>query len=272
MSNKHKGAAFWRRRKATPEHDITLLMPRTRKKGKRFETLRDARQESERSQALLRKGEAAQLLAGCRDGWRCERPFCPICARQFRRWFIGELIRVTENQTEPIYVLTVLLTAANRAEISELDFRRYSHMLRKRLQRAGLEKATVIGGVENAYRARDRKWILHVNLAIFGAQEKAIARFADTFKKDDIERPVVAVPLVDLPEQLSYLLKFVTYHRPYAQRGPTKSRAVPLNGSDHRALVQWMGQRKFTDFLFLYNARREGSMITVPERHRTAQG
>ena len=266
MSNKRKRKAFWRRRKPRREHDITLLKPRTLKKGKRFETWCDARQESERSQALLREGEAAALLAGCRNGERCERPFCPICARQFRRWFIGELIRVAESQTEPIYVLTVLLKTADRSAISELEFRRPSHMLRKRLQRAGLEHASVIGGVENAYRARDRKWVLHVNLLVFRGDERAIARFSDTFKRDDIERPVVTVPLIDLPKQLSYLLKFVTYHRPYAQRGPTKGRAVPLNGPDHRALVQWMHERQFVDFLFLFNARREGGVIHVSKR------
>ena len=160
-------------------------------------------------------------------------------------------------------MVTLLLEVADRARICDLDFRRHSHMLRKRLQRAGLANAVVIGGVEMAYRARDHKWVLHVNLVIIGGKDDAIERFADTFKGDEIDRPVVTVSLNDLPEQLSYLLKFVTYHRPYAQRGPGKSRAMPLNRPEHRALVSWMHQRQFVDFLFLFNARRQGTAINI---------
>src|SRR5262249_52898524 len=135
------------------------------------------------------------------------------------------------------------------------------HALRKRIERAGLENATVLGGVEVAYRAKDRCWILHVNLVIIGGRRANISKFEETFAKSDIERPVLTVKLNDRPEQLPYALKFVTYHRPYTQRGPAKSRAVPLNGPEHRALVTWMHQRKFVDFLFLYNARRQGEAI-----------
>lgn len=266
MANRQR-KAFWRRAKPKANHDITILKPRTLKKGKRFETRQDARNESERSQALLGEGDAADLLADCRnEGERCERPFCPICARQFRRWFTGELLRIAAGHTESTRVVTILLETADRDAILDLDFRRHKHMLRKRLQRAGLETAIVIGGVENAYRAQDRQWVLHVNLVIMGGDEEALARFAKTFKGDEIERPVVTVPLKDLAEQLSYSLKFVTYHRPHTQRGPNKSPAVPLNRPDHRALVQWMHQRRFVDFLFLFNARREGSSIHVTKR------
>ena len=71
----------------------------------------------------------------------------------------------------------------------------------------------------------------------------------------------MTVALWDLPEQLSYVLKFGTYHRPHKQRGSAKSRAVPLNKSEHLALVQWMHQREFKDFLFFYNAGRRGPKI-----------
>jgi hypothetical protein len=55
MSNKRKRTAFWRRKKPRSKHDITLLMPRYLPKGKRFETPEDVYEESERSEALLRR-------------------------------------------------------------------------------------------------------------------------------------------------------------------------------------------------------------------------
>jgi hypothetical protein len=119
----------------------------------------------------------------------------------------------------------------------------------------------VIGGVEVAYRAIDKKWILHINLIIIGGRKAYIKKFQASFARSDIDRPVVTVGLNNRAEQLSYVLKFTTYHRPFTQRGPAKSPARPLNGPDHRALVHWMHQREFTDFLFLYHARRKGSVI-----------
>jgi hypothetical protein len=272
MRNKRKMPQFWRRNKPSRKHDITLLMPRNLPKGKRFETPEDVHEESQRSEALLGTTEEATILASCRGGPACHNTFCPICARRFRKWFIGELLRITENETRRIRVLTVLLEAADRKAMSNLDFRRHAHVLRKRLQRAGLGGAGVIGGVEMAYRAKDKKWILHINLVIIGGRTASIKRFQASFARSDIDRPVVTVGLNSRAEQLSYVLKVTTYHRPFTQRGPVKSRAVPLNRPEHKAIVQWMHQREFTDFVFLYNARREGSVITVAGPHGKVQG
>jgi hypothetical protein len=78
-----------------------------------------------------------------------------------------------------------------------------------------------------------------------------------------MERPIIRKRLKDPPEQLSYILKFGTYHRPHEQHGPSRSDAKPLNPREHAALVKWMSQFEFNDFLFLVNARREASKITL---------
>jgi hypothetical protein len=70
----------------------------------------------------------------------------------------------------------------------------------------------------------------------------------------------------DPVEQLSYLLKFTTYHRPYEQHGTKKSKAVPLNPPEHFELVRWMAQYTFTDHLFLFNARRRGVSIELSNK------
>jgi hypothetical protein len=121
----------------------------------------------------------------------------------------------------------------------------------------------VIGGFEICYRARSGDWVFHVNLFMFGDGEEAIARFEDSFSSNEIFRPVTRYDLKDPAEQLSYILKFTTYHRPYEQKGPNKSKAVPLNPSEHLELVRWMDQYAFSDHVFLYNARRHGAAIEL---------
>jgi hypothetical protein len=268
MAKTRRQPPFWRRGTQRREYDIELLRPPTRAKGKRFETLADAREESERSEQLLRSfsggnKELAELLQECWAGdYECNQPFCPICARQFRRWFVGELLRITKAN-DRVHVYTVLLKEAPKDKIDSLDPAPFQHALRQRLKRSGLGKVPMIGGFEIVYKAKKRVWVLHANLVLFGGKKSARKEFARTFKRSGIRKPVVKAKLKNPPEQLSYILKFTTYHRPHEQSDATKSEAMPLNPKEHAALLKWMSQFEFEDFLLLINARRQGGTRVV---------
>jgi hypothetical protein len=268
MTAKQQKPPFWRRGKPNLKYDIAVLRPANMPKGQRFETLADAREESERSEKLLlsfSRGSSVigEYLRDCRAGdYPCNETFCPICARQFRRWFIGELLRVTKG-CDHVHIYTVLLKEAARDKIDTLDFTPFRHVLRQRLRRSGLGKVPVIGGFEIVYKARRRTWVLHVNLVVIGGKETALAKFERAFQADGFERAHVKATLKDRAEQLSYVLKFTTYHRPHEQQGPTRSPARPLNPKEHAALLKWMSQFEFKDFMFLINARREGGTKVV---------
>jgi hypothetical protein len=262
MGQERKKSPFWRRNKPLPKYDVVLLRPKNKRKGERFETLADAREESERSEKLLLSFSSGSKVIGeylqeCRDGYyECDKTFCPICARQFRRWFTGELLRVTKGRDD-VHIYTVLLKEAATDKINELDPAPFRHILRKRLQRSGLGKVPVIGGFEIVYKAAQRVWVLHINLVMFGGDKSARKKFKKAFQGDDFDRPLLRTALKDRAEQLSYVLKFTTYHRPYEQQGATRSEAKPLNPRDHAALLKWMSQFEFKDFMLLINARRQ---------------
>jgi hypothetical protein len=263
MAAKQQKLPFWRRNKPLPKYDIAVLRPVNMPRGQRFETLEDAQIESERSEKLLRSFSTgskviAEYLQECRAGYyECNKSFCPICARQFRRWFIGELLRATKDQPD-VHMYTVLLKEAEKANIDELDLAPFRALIRKRLQRSGLGKVPVIGGFEIAYKAAQQAWVLHANLVMIGGEEKARKKFKKAFRGDDFDRPLLQTALKDRAEQLSYVLKFTTYHRPYEQQGATRSEAKPLNAREHAALLKWMSQFEFNDFMLLINARRQG--------------
>jgi hypothetical protein len=262
MGQKRKKPPFWRRGEPSPKYDIAVLRPANMPRGQRFETLVDARKESERSEKLLRSSGGASVLAEylqeCRAGdYECNKTFCPICGRVFRRWFIGELLRVTKG-CDHVQIYTVLLKEAGTNKIDELDPASFRAVIRKRLERSNLGHVPVIGGFEIVYKAKRRAWVLHANLVLIGANKDAGEKLEEAFKKNELERPVVGAALKDRPEQLSYVLKFTTYHRPHEQEGPTRSEAKPLNPSDHAALLKWMSQFEFKDFMLLINARRQG--------------
>ena len=54
MATRPRKPPFWRRGRPNPKHDIVRLRPENLPRGERFETLADARAESERSEKLLR--------------------------------------------------------------------------------------------------------------------------------------------------------------------------------------------------------------------------
>jgi hypothetical protein len=268
MTESRRKLPYWRRTIPAAQFDIVILRPKTLPRGERFETRRDTRAESVRSEALLAtRGQSKPFgvyLEECRVGhFHCERTYCPGCARTFRRYITGELLRLHSEVQTKAWVLVVLLEAAARGKLQNLQIDRYRHSLRKRLARAGLAHVPVVGGFEIAYRARSKEWVLHINLVMFGGDEKSIAKFEAGFRDDDFYRPVERATVEDPAEQLSYVLKFTTYHRPHQQHGSKKAKAVPLNPAEHLELVRWMARQEFTDHLFLFNARRGGVSIEL---------
>jgi len=271
MTKSRRKPPYWRRAIPTAQFDMTKLRPKSLPPGQRFETPRDADKESVRSAALLathRQGRSYGVyLQECLAGdYQCDQTYCPRCARTFRRYVTGELLRLHATSNTTPSILVILLEAAPQGELQDLQIDKYRHSLRKRLVRAGLGHVPTAGGFEMIYRARSKEWVLHINLVMFGGDEKAIAKFGAGFGGDDLYRPVERVTVKDPAEQLSYVLKFTTYHRPHQQRGATKAKAVPLNPSEHFELVRWMAQHEFTDHLFLFNARRRGVAIELSSK------
>jgi hypothetical protein len=266
MAKSRRKPSYWRRTIPAAKFDVVKLRPKSLPRGKRFETRRDARKESVRSEALLseqrRTGPYGTYVQECRQrDYHCEKTYCPGCARIFRRYIIGELLRLNAESKVKTWVLVVLLEAAPRGKLQDLQIERYRQSLRKRLDRAGLGGVPVVGGFEMIYRARSKEWVLHINLVIFGGDDKAIAKFEGGFRDGGVYRPVERTRVKDPAEQLSYVLKFTTYHRPHQQRGSKKSKALPLNPSEHLELVRWMSRYDFSDHLFLFNAKRLGASI-----------
>ena len=266
MSAPRTAKPFWLRRFPPQTRDITLLRPPCLDKSKRFETGADANAESLRSEAALksvgRAFLAQQYLCECRAGdYRCDKVYCPLCGRDFRRWFIAEVLRVLDQRSRNAHNATVLLAASGN--IDDLNPTEHRDSIRKKLDRAGLGSAHCVGGFEIVYRARDKCWVLHINLLIVGAAKSHLAKLESAFATTEFDRPYQCVPLRDVAKQISYLLKFTTYHRPFLQTGSKKPPAKPLNGREHVALVNWLARYKFSDMMFLYGVRRKGDRLVM---------
>ena len=76
-----------------------------------------------------------------------------------------------------------------------------------------------------------------------------------------VARPVKLQTLRDAPKQISYLMKFSTFHRPGSQKGSRRRTAIPLPDHALKQLDPWRARYGFLDFVFMLNLRRKGGNL-----------
>ncbi len=98
--------------------------------------------------------------------------------------------------------------------LANADIKRAHDRLRKRLHRLGFAGSILIGGTEVAWLARARVWILHVDLLAIGVPREAWEALEGQLAGSGRFDPLRVDELQNPERQLSYALKFATYHRP----------------------------------------------------------
>ena len=181
---------------------------------------------------------------------------CAVCARAYRQGPIAQLHALTNAYPGPHEVATIYLRLFPPGFLADADVWRAREMLRKRLDRAGFKGAIVAGGIEVAWQENWQRWILHAHVLAIGVDASSWQQLEADLEKSGTADPVKCDPLRDPDEQLSYCIKFVTYHQP--GRHP-----VPLPPDRLVELAEWWSRYRFEDFLFAYGARRRGGQLVV---------
>jgi len=188
----------------------------------------------------------------------CLLPICAVCALAYRRGPIAQLHALADAYEGPHEVATLYLGLFPPGSLGDADVSRTHEMLRKRLDRAGFKGAIVVGGIEVAWQENWQRWLLHAQVLAIGVDPRAWKRLEVALEKSGTAYPVDPVALRNPDEQLSYCIKFVTYHRPGRRR-------VPLPPDRLVELAAWCAPHRFEDFLFAYGARRRGGRLVVDE-------
>jgi hypothetical protein len=225
------------------------------------ETLADAeRLNSERLKVLVPRLHAVgHALLKC-DGakHRCWLPICAVCARDYRVAPIAQLHALAHAYPGPHEVATIYLKRFDPDSLADANLRRSGEMLRKRLDRAGFKGAIVVGGIEVAWQEKWQRWLLHAQVLAIGVAAQAWKQLEAALEKSGTADPVRPLPLRDPDHQLSYCVKFITYHQPGRRKvGLPPDRLVEL--------AAWQSQYRFDDFLFAYGARRRGGRLVVDQ-------
>jgi hypothetical protein len=223
------------------------------------ETLREAEERNEvRLEVLLPRlpavGHALLKCDGADD--RCSLLICAVCARAYRQGPVAQLHALAHAYRGPHEVATIYLGLFPPDSLGDADVGRTHEMFRKRLDRAGFKGAIVVGGIEVAWQENWQRWLLHAQVLAIGVDADAWDRLETALEDSGTADPVMLKPLRNFDEQLSYCIKFVTYHQP-------GRRVVPLPPDRLVELAAWWSRYRFADCLFAYGARRRGGRLVV---------
>ncbi|MES0129339.1 hypothetical protein [Mesorhizobium sp. M0029] len=246
---------FWLTAPISPQYDVVVLRPFADAKRSHFETVNDvSRYSKDLESRLLRKPKPcrteSEILSDCRHGYYdCEKPFCPKCARVFRRWLASRTLRLFGKRRA--HVVTIFLQEVAVGALHSTDPIKLRNRLRIKLMRAGVEHSAMVGGIEAGFKADRASWLLHSHFVVEGDMESELRRLEVGSSTSRV--PLMIQALNEPTAQLPYMLKFHSYHRPTPSQ-----RAYPLKPTQTKELVRWQGQYAFQDFLFLRGLRRRG--------------
>jgi hypothetical protein len=231
-----------------------------------FETVAQANSlNADRSDALKPLAQnISKALDDC--AWPkdpCCKPICAVCARAYRIHFFEQVRDIAGKFERNAQIATIYLGAIELGSLLKVKIASAHKKLRRRLNTSGFGSAILIGGTEVAWIQDSKHWALHVHLLAIGVPTDAWDRLTASFKKDTPPFPVKVQDLEDPGEQLSYLTKFFTYHRPGKRNASGQALAVPLPQRRLAELALWWDAYRFEDFAFLHNARRIHSRIHV---------
>lgn len=251
-----------------------------------FETLREARERRDRAKEELRGTWLDRYdtgifsvflgLTSCRRRWRCESMSCPVCMRQFRRWYISEGGHLLHT-LRPRYFVTLIPArmATPRGELDRRSLQQLKSSLRSHLRRGGLGRAVVIGAVDislelSGYDDEVGYWQPHFHVVIAGTTRKEIGAALRPLypRSDEVRRPVRVDKVRNLIRQHSYTYKpfFQRYVTRLNARGHRRRRARRLTPDQFAELAVYLNDQDFGDRMFLQNVRRRGHRLVCTLR------
>jgi hypothetical protein len=259
-----------------PEHDAALDLHR-------FETQEQSEGELTRLVRTLKAAgeeEAANALIGCRIDQPCWRAHCPVCTRQFRRWFIAAAMQLIEDLPKNnLYAVSIIPANMTRkpGELSTLPLLTDKESLRRRFSRCLPPNAQVLLGIDASMNHDETKrdgsflphWQFHLYGLIWGVSKADLKRILHRLfpSSPAVPRPVQIKEITDLRDLMaivSYAMKSgftrrVSYISP--TNGRVASRKVGLKARETAELMSYLAQYRPCDRLLLLRVRRRGTQL-----------
>ena len=262
---------FWSTLPA-PEHDL-------RRHLEDFETKAEAEERSASLCQVLEKGNRqqrrlAKRLARCRRGKRCCAVPCARCRRRWRLWLVGEKLRLLKDREDLLFVTLIPPDLRlQQGGLEGFEPRRFTERVRRQMQRAGLGRIAVMGGVDISWEEDgngegEGVWQPHLHLIVAGCSAKEIREALDRHypRTAEVSRPVDAKEVKDAVRQFSYCHKpFWTRRVSWTDEKGKRRRGLPLGlkPEQQREAALFGSKLRPSELLFLYGVRQRGVRLVI---------
>jgi hypothetical protein len=209
----------------------------------------------------------------CTQGDPCDSAACPLCMREFRRWWVDAGITLFERRPRDLTAASLVHHTLSRGlgNLASFDLGKAKRQLARHIDRAGLGSLVAIGGFDFSYNqpatGTTPYWQPHAYVLFQGVEQKLLKEALSPFypATDEIPVPVRTRRVTDLMEALSYAVKAIFYRRTSYRdaNGRANTRWLPLQTSAERELLTYLDQLHPADRLFLKSVRRSSSKLTI---------
>jgi hypothetical protein len=206
---------------------------------------------------------AAKIECCDEEGEGAALPISARAARRYRRYFTAQLLRVAAEHQGPQQIATIFLLKFPAGKLAAAALELPLEALRKTLQRSGFKGSALIGGTEIAWLNAHNLWVLHVHLLAIGVRKAAWDRLRKSLPDAKPATALKVQALRNFAQQLSYCQKFNSGHKPGRHSPDGRAQLYPLPAARLIEWAEWMTQRRFEDFAFLFGARRRAGRIFV---------
>lgn len=233
---------------------------RPRYKGE--ETFKQAKRENKtRIKSLLSGGKRANKLAHklyrCRRKNRCNSPACAVCSRLQRRRHVRQVLRLFDDSKKKFFVTIIPTTwFVNARALRQFNPKLAKNGLRKQLERIGIRKPVIAGGLEATYKFKRRQICVHWHLVVDGASTEKI-RLLRRYYAEKRGLQIKKIKTGQEGAVLSYSWKRKTY----GTDTPGRKKKRPPSKVEN-ALLRFLDRHSFQDLMFLRGLRFYGDRIT----------
>jgi hypothetical protein len=153
--------------------------------------------------------------------------------------------------------------------LTDFDVKVLKPRVAQRFRRAAPSAEFVLGGIEAEYRENDDSFLVHAHLLVSRLPRDELKSLRSAFADVGVTRAVKVQAIRAPAAQISYLLKFPTFHRPAPQNGSRRPKAIPLPGHALRQLTLWRARHGLLDFVFMMHLRRRGGDLMRIDNEKT---
>lgn len=210
----------------------------------------------------------ANKLEMCRG--RCQSLACPVCTRRYRRWMYSRMCRLFQNSTDLVVITIVSVRDKIRKEnLYDYPISRIKNRYYQVLRRMGF-KGVAIGAVDIDFLQHEQVYQAHIHFVAMGMTKQQIQqlRMVVKNKPDEMERPLKVQKLKDMPQQLTYVIKFLWRRKERCsnQNIGGVTRKVRLYREEHKKSLVKMDRSTTSQMVLMFGVRRIGDWLEKTDK------